>query len=231
MKLFMARRSASAAAFVLGLEPSKNTSHGQSHDTALAMLAFSVSGKESLSRHQLIHLPSIVKNEWGKPFFSDRSLPFFNWSHSGDWVFLAISDSDVGADIEVAKNRSRYLDIADRFFSKEEAEAVHRGGEDVFFLLWTIREAALKLSGRGLAGSEELTINPVSGISSLSGKYFNAAMAACKEDEFGVDCKLAVASYEDKPPQELNFIDWDDGSVSRLPIALTPFSGGVFDLW
>lgn len=231
MKLFMARRSASAAAFVLNSAPAKNTKHGQSHDTALAMLAFAVSGKEFLCPNQVFNLPSIAKHEWGKPFFTDQTLPFFNWSHSGDLVFLATSDCDVGADIEVSRNRQRYLDIAERFYSKEETEAVRKGGENVFFLLWTMREAALKLSGRGLAGSDELSLNPASGICTLSGKSFKIATAEGNEELFGSMCKISVASYEEEPPKELFFIDWDCCSVSRLPIAFKSFSGGVFDLW
>ena len=231
MKLFIARRSASAAAFVLNIPQSKNTSHGLSHDTALAMLAFAVSGNEYLRPRQAFHLPHIAKNEWGKPFFSDRSLPCFNWSHSGDWVFLAISDCEVGVDIEVVRNRSRYLDIAERFYSQEEAEAVRKGGENVFFLLWTMREAALKLSGRGLAGSDELSLNPASGICSLSGKSFKMSAAGKEEYPFGCDCNISVASYEEDPPKEFFLIDWDSGSVSRLPIAFKSFSGGFFDLW
>ncbi len=96
----------------------------------------------------------------GKPYFQE--LPFFfNLSHSGNYVFCALSLSEIGADIQQHGKRGRER-IADRFFSKEEA-ALFRSRQDdeaFFFRLWARKEAYGKLTGEGIPGAVGVNLLP-----------------------------------------------------------------------
>ena len=85
----------------------------------------------------------------GKPFL-DGSEYYLSIAHSGETVALAISQSEVGVDLEAERN----VDIpalARRFFSPEEALFLESNPVPAnFFRLWTCREAASKADGRGL---------------------------------------------------------------------------------
>lgn len=81
----------------------------------------------------------------------------FNLSHSGDTALVAIADGiDVGVDVERIRPGMDFDGIAQHFFTPAEAAAVGAAAPaekpGIFFRLWTRKEAALKLSGRGLGG-------------------------------------------------------------------------------
>ncbi len=75
---------------------------------------------------------------------------FWNLSHSGEYALLAVSDADVGADLE--RLRPAPMRTAGRVFAPEELDWLAAGedGDARFFTLWTMKEALLKASGRGL---------------------------------------------------------------------------------
>ncbi|WLW69938.1 4'-phosphopantetheinyl transferase superfamily protein [Bacillus safensis] len=89
----------------------------------------------------------------GKPVV--RQLPSFhyNLSHSGDWVVCAVDDAPVGIDIEEIKPID--LAIAKRFFSADEYQDLlsqpAERQEAYFFHLWSMKEAFIKLTGKGLS--------------------------------------------------------------------------------
>lgn len=79
-----------------------------------------------------------------------------NWSHSGDGLLVALGQRlRVGIDLEWLRPRPRALDLARRFFTATEAEALAAMGESeqeyAFQRLWCAKEAVLKAHGRGLA--------------------------------------------------------------------------------
>jgi 4'-phosphopantetheinyl transferase len=90
----------------------------------------------------------------GKPYLQNGPL-YFNLSHSGEWVVLAIAEKEVGVDIEVVREVN--YRVAERFFSKEEnrllAEQSGREKLNLFFEFWTLKESYLKLLGTGLTKS------------------------------------------------------------------------------
>jgi len=92
----------------------------------------------ALSEEGIEH-PIFAKNEWGKPYLSDRDDIHFSLSHSGTWAMCALSDALVGVDIE----RPRSMEKVARLFPDAKT------GNDVL-RLWTAKEAYLKLLGRGL---------------------------------------------------------------------------------
>ena len=96
---------------------------------------------------------SIVRPQGGKPYVEKRKGIFFNVSHSGDYVVCAVSDQDLGVDIE-RRGKAR-LGVARRFFHPEELACLERLPEDGrdrrFFDYWSVKEAFLKYVGTGVA--------------------------------------------------------------------------------
>jgi 4'-phosphopantetheinyl transferase len=77
----------------------------------------------------------------------------FNISHAGEWVLCAISNTEIGIDIELIQPID--LDIAKYYFSEVEYMDLQRkeGAEKVsyFFDLWTLKESYIKARGMGLS--------------------------------------------------------------------------------
>lgn len=94
---------------------------------------------------------SIGKNN--KPILKYPNNLYFNISHSNDLVACAISDVDVGVDIEYMKKAN--LEIASRFFTDSEYKYILSGScEDEiqknFYTIWTLKESYVKTTGKGL---------------------------------------------------------------------------------
>lgn len=95
----------------------------------------------------------------GKPMLSlaqDWPKLQFNLAHSQDLVVYAIAvNHPVGIDVEYQRPMTDISEIAQRFFSKSEQQALQRlsGGaqKTAFFHYWTAKEAVLKATGQGLA--------------------------------------------------------------------------------
>ncbi|MGH8157965.1 MAG: 4'-phosphopantetheinyl transferase family protein [Rhodanobacter sp.] len=109
---------------------------------------------------------ALMDGEHGRPALAAGHDPSigFNWSHSGEHALIAIGRHVVpGVDLEQVRARPRALEIAQRYFSADEAAAlailppVERS--TAFLELWTAKEAVLKALGRGLAfGLHRLSI-------------------------------------------------------------------------
>jgi 4'-phosphopantetheinyl transferase len=99
-----------------------------------------------------------TRNHQGKPALAWPALPVtFNLSHSGDLVVCALGwHCELGVDVEQIAPRDRLLALARRFFSADEYARL--GGlsgaaqREVFYDIWTAREAYFKALGCGLAG-------------------------------------------------------------------------------
>lgn len=93
------------------------------------------------------------KNDYGKPFLMNYTGVHFNISHSHAWVVCAVSDIPIGIDIEAIKPID--MDIAKRFFSKEEYGSLvsknHVERLQGFFELWSLKESYIKAWGKGLS--------------------------------------------------------------------------------
>ncbi len=87
-----------------------------------------------------------AKNALGKPFLTTKTGIHFSLSHSGSWVFCAISRDPVGVDVELPRCTA---EIAHRFFQPEELEGLELVPEQLN-RLWTAKEAFVKALGGGL---------------------------------------------------------------------------------
>ncbi len=89
--------------------------------------------------------------EYGKPYFSGDESFGFSVSHSWGMVLAAVSDGNVGADIERCDRCSdRLIQKCCTPEEREYLEAVPDKGRE-FMRLWTRKEALSKLDGRGIA--------------------------------------------------------------------------------
>lgn len=101
-------------------------------------------------------------SKYGKPYLKGEKNLYFNISHSKNYVVCAFSDEEVGIDIQV--HRKGKGDIAQRFFSlkdrllMEELAGEGRGPEEIFFFLWTVKEAYMKLTGEGMRQGLDATV-------------------------------------------------------------------------
>ncbi len=78
---------------------------------------------------------------------------WFNLSHSGESVLCAVSDCEVGCDVEQVTEIS--LRIAERFFFRGEyddiaAQPSPEARNDRFFRYWTLKESFMKVTGLGM---------------------------------------------------------------------------------
>ena len=88
----------------------------------------------------------------GKPVLESDKGICFNISHSDDYVTLALSDSQVGCDIQ--EIRPYNPKIAVRHYCENETRLIENSDnkDDAFIRLWALKESILKFTGKGLSG-------------------------------------------------------------------------------
>lgn len=104
----------------------------------------------------------LKKNINGKPYI--EGLPIhYNISHSGEWLIACFSNKEVGVDIE--RIREPNYSVAKKFFSEEEFSILENEREEIkkkelFFKIWTAKEAYVKMLGSGIYYSfNKFTVN------------------------------------------------------------------------
>lgn len=126
----------------------------------------------------LEELPEISRLPGGKPVFSRYPDFHFNLSHSGELVFLALSDHPVGVDIEWIRPRRAGLP-AYVFKGADYDRYLALGGDwSAFYTLWTELESILKYTGEGLKAYRRVHLPEGCVISHLSGETWSAAVCA-----------------------------------------------------
>ncbi|MBC5619552.1 4'-phosphopantetheinyl transferase family protein [Butyricimonas hominis] len=93
-----------------------------------------------------------ARGEKGKPFVAEREGVFFNISHSGIYVVCAVSDGEIGVDIE--KRSKARMEVAGRFFHAREVRELEVASgveqDKLFYDYWSVKESFLKYTGTGL---------------------------------------------------------------------------------
>lgn len=90
-------------------------------------------------------------NSWGKPYLQDIPHVNFSLSHSGEFVMCAVSDEDIGCDIQqISASR---ISVANRFFTEQEKIQVSSANDlqAEFTRLWTLKESYVKMMGTGIS--------------------------------------------------------------------------------
>ncbi|MBE6793341.1 MAG: 4'-phosphopantetheinyl transferase superfamily protein [Ruminococcaceae bacterium] len=130
-----------------------------SAESRLKKLIAELSG-EKTENVKVDNLPS------GKPLALVNGKKFsVSISHSGNFVAVAVADSDIGIDIETRESISKAL--IDRALCDDEkayvGEFSHKRGKEQrtkFLRVWTAKEAYLKLTGEGLSMLHKVNTMP-----------------------------------------------------------------------
>ncbi len=92
----------------------------------------------------------IRTDENGRPFFDAEGAPDFNLSHTGALAAAILGSCRVGIDVQEELITLPIDRLAARFFSQNEQERLRSATHELFFELWTKKEALGKLLGKGL---------------------------------------------------------------------------------
>lgn len=110
----------------------------------------------------------VKRGKNGKPYYSACEV-FFNISHAGDYVAMAICDSEIGIDIE-PNTYCNFDNLLDLFYPTERRQV--QSGRMSFYELWCAKEAYLKYTGDGLSNGvdsclilneDKITVNDCNG--------------------------------------------------------------------
>lgn len=96
--------------------------------------------------------------KYGKPLLLEPHNIHFNISHCEKYVVCAIDNNPVGIDIEKIETID-FIDIANKFFTKDEANYIYPQSEintleestNKFYEIWTLKESFIKCIGLGLS--------------------------------------------------------------------------------
>lgn len=155
--------------------------HADALEKRLARMRDPEDRKRTLAGHLLIlqaakelcgaDAPVILRTGAGKPYFAELPIRF-SLSHSGEKVILAVSDREIGADIEQICPRS--LSLASRFFTAREQAYVRPTEPDAlrrFYEVWTKKEAYGKWQGSGMRAALGVETDALSFYTECDGRY------------------------------------------------------------
>lgn len=98
----------------------------------------------------------------GKPYVANG--PYFSLSHSSKYVACAVSDREIGMDLQ-RKEPSNKHKMIHRYFQQEEKRVLEKARDEkeiqqLFYEIWTRKEAYGKLTGNGLKDGLEICVKP-----------------------------------------------------------------------
>ncbi len=102
----------------------------------------------------------------GKPFLADHPEWTFNLSHSGNHLVIAMGQHcRLGVDIEPCKPQQNLPQLVKKCFAQSEASYWQALADSekttAFYRIWTIKEAFVKATGRGIAlGLDQCVTDP-----------------------------------------------------------------------
>ncbi len=117
-------------------------------DKRLSKIAADALCRKAISENCGIPCDEIVFgiSENGKPYSVNAQIKF-NVSHSGNLVICAVSEKEIGIDVE--KIRTVNPRACEKFATAKEIDYIN-SSSDGFFRIWTLKEAYFKCIGTGL---------------------------------------------------------------------------------
>ncbi|MEF3367674.1 4'-phosphopantetheinyl transferase superfamily protein [Methylocystis sp. 9N] len=143
----------------------------ESERARAARFAFETDRRAYIGAHALLRVllsrrAHVAPGDWrfasapfGKPYLVSppRDLAF-NLSHTRGMAAVAVAEAarDIGVDVEALAQTRDVLRVAERFFAPDEAAAIRaatalEARNDLFFSIWTLKEAVVKAEGCGLS--------------------------------------------------------------------------------
>ena len=108
--------------------------------------------KNVLSKEEILY------KEKGKPYFENG--PYFNISHSGRYVVMAIANQEIGVDIE--ENVEKQIDVLLKLFNEAEVKMIKEHAD--FYYLWCAKESLIKCMGSSIGKIKEVPSLPLNGL-------------------------------------------------------------------
>ena len=108
----------------------------------------------------------ILFNEMGKPYYQNG--PFFNVSHSGQFVIMAVSNKEIGVDIE--ENNNSDMSPLIKIFNEAEVKLIKEHAD--FYYLWCAKESLIKCMGSSINKVKEVPSLPLNGLKTFKGKDY-----------------------------------------------------------
>lgn len=129
-----------------------------------------------------------LKNDTYNVSDSEVKAMYFNISHSGEYAVAAVSEYEIGIDIE--KIRPYRNGVAKRCFSEKEKELLQNRNEKekIFFYIWTLKEAYLKATGEGIT-------RDLSGVETYYNENDGCAYVKSEDDRAYAKVMLDVDGY------------------------------------
>lgn len=90
----------------------------------------------------------VKESENEKPYFKNAPIKF-NISHSANLWICAVSENEVGIDIQTFTD-SDYDAVSRRYFTDDEINLISEFGKEAFFDIWTRKEAYAKFYGESI---------------------------------------------------------------------------------
>ena len=144
----------------------------------------------------------IKKTEMGKPFYENG--PFFNISHSGKYIIMAISNTEVGVDIE--ENVDKDMSVLVKIFNEAEAKMIKEYSD--FYYLWCAKESLIKCTGGSINKIREVPSLPLNGLKTFKGKDYQC-------QTFIYDKHIVSITSEGNEPFEVKI-----EKVDKLPFVI-----------
>ncbi len=94
----------------------------------------------------------ILRTEKGKPYLEGNKV-YFSISHTKGTAAVAFADNPVGIDIEYTR---KYSAAAERMFDDTERKYALESDSN-FTKIWTLKEAAVKATGKGIADAKNIS--------------------------------------------------------------------------
>ncbi len=155
-------------------------------DRKRSVLAFVLLQHALREEYGITEVPEFVYNEFGKPLLPNLPI-HFSLSHCKDAIACAVSDHNIGIDVE---NIVPYNpDVARRVCTVAELEMLTRSDDQdaEFIKLWTMKEAISKLEGKGLSLSfEEINVDEYT---------LHSELIADKKCVVSVCCPVDLGNY------------------------------------
>jgi 4'-phosphopantetheinyl transferase len=160
-------------------------------------------------------------NKYGKPSISEdqnRGALSFNLSHSNGMAMCAVARGRrIGVDVEYMREDFATLEIAERFFSKDEFEALKAEPIDqrtkAFFNCWSRKESYIKAIGMGVSYPLDgftVSLAPDAAPTLLKVDADAAEAARWKMYELDVAEGYAAALIVENPPVTLRRFQWNE---------------------
>ena len=144
----------------------------------------------------------IQKNPTGKPYFENG--PFFNISHSGKYVLMAIANQEVGVDIE--EDIEKNMDILLKIFNEAEAKMIKEHAD--FYYLWCAKESLIKCMGSSIGKIKEVPSLPLNGLKTFKGIDYQC-------QTFVYDKHIISLTKQGKDPFEIK-----TEIIKKIPISI-----------